>query len=888
MLIFSLNLILAIFLNLLGQAILLVPTWFQGIFLLIPSIIRYLSGFGLLFISFGLAYCALGFKSHWWRIRAGQNLITLIKPKDTWITVAIAVCYSILVVSIAVLIDQDEPAFLVIAAQLNALFVRIILLSLSSVLGLILALVVSNHIELNTNLAGLQLLFEVENPAEIETLQNFLKKRTGPFPAVSSAINRLVQKIQYSQIEVSAHVNTERKIRTQLDNLRDLSNNLQNTLDPPVAAQLAAAALQRTFNCSLVCILIHVSEDQRLAPIAIVGYDVSMIPLGYRFSIRTGMIGRAVAQQKTLLYNLEDNQGIPQLSIVDHKYLSAIACPLIRNGYLEGMLLLADYRPFIFEIDDLSLIEATGAQVITALERYRTSNCLTELIQSSVALSSVRNFEGIMEQIAEISRRVLQAHFTVAAIQNQGELVMSAFGKAPGLLNSLKSEKSSLILDFLKAPGPIRIRDIRKDSHGASLLLDIPELRNVLACPILLHREPIGVIIAFGRKGGLSFSEQDAFLLELLSSQVSAAIESNRLNQELFDSLERTQLLHNLSMQIVQAENLNQATQAIGEAAFQLCKASTGGIILFNSDGKLEVEKIFPANQNDHSHPQNLINLVMKTKQIQYSEGEQGQTLVCFPLFTMRRSYGCMWLKFEKDQSNSEKFAEELRILLNQAAVALERSVLMNETFQQAQAISQAYEQLEQTYDQTLIALMSFLDARDREIEGHSLRVARLATSLGVEMQLNDKELKSLERGALLHDIGKIGISDDILKKTGPLHKEEREIIEQHPSMGAQILQSVPFLADAIPVIACHQERWNGSGYPYHLSGTTIPLLARIFAVADVYDALTSDRPYRVKVSPSQALQYLDSKAGIEFDPDVVKILNLIIRREILLDPEEN
>jgi HD-GYP domain-containing protein (c-di-GMP phosphodiesterase class II) len=144
---------------------------------------------------------------------------------------------------------------------------------------------------------------------------------------------------------------------------------------------------------------------------------------------------------------------------------------------------------------------------------------------------------------------------------------------------------------------------------------------------------------------------------------------------------------------------------------------------------------------------------------------------------------------------------------------------------------------------------------------------------LGQELGLNDHQLKALERGALLHDIGKIGISDTILHKPGKLTEDEWRIMRIHPDIGARIVEGIPFLQDTLPVIRYHHERWNGSGYPVGLQGNDIPIQARIFAVADVFDALTSNRTYRKKSSPEEAIGYIKEQAGILFDPAIVEAL---------------
>jgi putative nucleotidyltransferase with HDIG domain len=244
---------------------------------------------------------------------------------------------------------------------------------------------------------------------------------------------------------------------------------------------------------------------------------------------------------------------------------------------------------------------------------------------------------------------------------------------------------------------------------------------------------------------------------------------------------------------------------------------------------------------------------------------------------TPRRQYGALWLEVMEEDWNKARYSDNLHTLANQAAIALERSILLVETRKQADEIESAYQELEATYDQTLAALSSALDARDRETEGHSLRVAHLSYRLALEYGLSPEQAKTLERGAILHDIGKIGVSDNILLKPGPLDPQEWEVMRQHPDIGAQIVKGIPFLQEAMPVIRYHQECWDGSGYPLGLKETAIPLNARIFAVVDTFDALTTERPYRSPISAQEAMEYIRSKSGILFDPTIVTAFGKMI-----------
>jgi putative nucleotidyltransferase with HDIG domain len=194
--------------------------------------------------------------------------------------------------------------------------------------------------------------------------------------------------------------------------------------------------------------------------------------------------------------------------------------------------------------------------------------------------------------------------------------------------------------------------------------------------------------------------------------------------------------------------------------------------------------------------------------------------------------------------------------------------------------LGDALETLEHTYRSTLKALAAALETRDVETHGHSERVVRFSLRLGRELGLDEGQLKALEFGALLHDIGKIGVSDMILRKPSALTEEEWVKMRQHPLHGQQILRGIEFLEDAARVVGQHHEKWDGSGYPLGLGGEEIDLNARIFAVADAFDALTSDRVYRAKTSYGEAAAELDRCSGQHFDPGVVAAFHRISPEE--------
>lgn len=185
--------------------------------------------------------------------------------------------------------------------------------------------------------------------------------------------------------------------------------------------------------------------------------------------------------------------------------------------------------------------------------------------------------------------------------------------------------------------------------------------------------------------------------------------------------------------------------------------------------------------------------------------------------------------------------------------------------------VDQALEAVENSYRTTLKALVQALETRDFETHGHSERVVTFSLRLGHELGLDKDSLRNLELGALLHDIGKIGVPDAILRKPAALNEDEWNKMKLHPRHGEKILRNIPFLEGAAQIVAQHHEQWNGCGYPYGLRGEDIDLSARIFAVADAFDAMVSDRVYRKGRSYQAALEELERYAGIQFDPMVVE-----------------
>ncbi|MDP2776518.1 MAG: HD domain-containing phosphohydrolase, partial [Anaerolineales bacterium] len=235
------------------------------------------------------------------------------------------------------------------------------------------------------------------------------------------------------------------------------------------------------------------------------------------------------------------------------------------------------------------------------------------------------------------------------------------------------------------------------------------------------------------------------------------------------------------------------------------------------------------------------------------------------PLIAKGNAVGVLEIFHRALLDADEEWLTYMETLAGQAAIAIDNAML----FKNLQLSNQ---ELTLAYDKTIEGWSRALDLRDKETEGHTRRVTAMTYKLAGKMGIKQPELTHICRGAMLHDIGKVAIPDNILLKAGPLDDEEWITMRRHPMIAVELLTSINYLAPALDIPRSHHEKWNGLGYPDGLSGESIPLAARLFAIVDVYDALTSDRPYRPAWSQAEALDYILEQSGAHFDPSIVPV----------------
>jgi len=255
-----------------------------------------------------------------------------------------------------------------------------------------------------------------------------------------------------------------------------------------------------------------------------------------------------------------------------------------------------------------------------------------------------------------------------------------------------------------------------------------------------------------------------------------------------------------------------------------------------------------------------------------------GENFVAYygvPLMAKGRVHGVLEIFHRSRLDPDADWLNFLKTISGQAAIAIDNAIMFKEL-----QISNV--ELNLAYDATIEGLSRALDLRDKETEEHTRRVTDITLKLASTLGVAERDMIHIRRGAILHDIGKVAIPDQILFKRGPLLDEEWTVMRRHPDIAMQLLSPVTYLAQALDIPHWHHEKWDGTGYPDRLAGERIPFFARLFAFADVYDALTSDRPYRRAWRKSDAIQYIDEQSGKHFDPQIAPAFLELVKTRVV------
>jgi putative nucleotidyltransferase with HDIG domain len=521
-------------------------------------------------------------------------------------------------------------------------------------------------------------------------------------------------------------------------------------------------------------------------------------------------------------------------------------------------------------------------------ERYNSTLMLQSLSSSvSNVLDIYKITSMILEEVCSTLHIPLAAFFLRDQTTNRFQLISEVGLETASQIEFRQGHP--MILWLASHDQPLTTQDMEVLPQFQSLWrserLDLEILGAELFIPIKVQEVLIGVFLVGSKRSEQAYTMEDMLTLSTVANQTAVAIENARLYTSEQTRLQEMDTLYSMARKLVTTDNLEDVAAIVAQHAVESVQASYARILTKEEDGDYICRAVHsvsvPVPMGDPSGKEPLVaehyydwvlqgdqitvvnqidpDLHDEEKAILFYNGSNSACLS--PLKAVDEHIGLLILGDNGNEGEDAFPSTKLRlinVISDYASSAIQRALL--------------HERLEETFLETIIALANAVDARDSYTGDHSQRMAELSTNIGRVMGLTGDEIEALHWASILHDIGKIGIPDQILNKEGPLTKKEWVIMKEHPVMGAEIVAPVKYLAPVSPLIRAHHEKWDGTGYPYGLEGEDIPLGSRILAVVDAYIAIRDKRVYSEAHTHEEAIAELRRSAGTQFDPYIVDI----------------
>jgi len=541
-----------------------------------------------------------------------------------------------------------------------------------------------------------------------------------------------------------------------------------------------------------------------------------------------------------------------------------------------------------------SLSQAFANQAASAIQNARQFEAeqlhfqeAESLRQTAETLSSTLDVQQVL--MSTLDNLILVVPFDSASVflvENNKLRLTAAKGtlKNNSSIGQLFPADNPLTQEIIRSRTPLILEDAHNDPRFERWG-DTDQVRGWMGVPLTSRGNMIGLLTIDSLKVD-TYTEHHATLAATFAHQATAAIENARLYERGEQQIRQLTILRDIDSAISSSFDLRVTLNlvighiirelGVDAAAILLYNPGNQSLSLFTSSGltlkrnsSLSYVRIGEslagqvALQRKYLHIPNLNDATSNCDYLNHLE-ESFTSYLGFPLIGKGQIKGVMEIYTKNEIDPSLDSLNFLQTLAGQAAIAID-NVQMFKTLQRSN------QELMLAYDITLEGWGRALELRDKETKGHTNRVVELTLELARRMGISGEELTHLMRGTLLHDIGKLGVPDSILQKPGPLTEAEWKVMRQHPQYAYDMIYPIVYLRPALEIPYCHHERWDGSGYPRGLKGENIPLVARIFAVIDIWDALLYERVYRKAWPEEKVLEYLKNTAGIELDPTIVK-----------------
>jgi len=577
---------------------------------------------------------------------------------------------------------------------------------------------------------------------------------------------------------------------------------------------------------------------------------------------------------------------------------SAIAAPLIVQQRAIGVIAIdTPKQTNAFKQDDLQLLTAIAASAGLAIDnarlfeetRRRLSN-LESLHTVSSALRTAQTLEEALPILLTQLMNLLDVEGATLEVldRGRGEIVTQLAMGAWAPVTGLRTPRNAGISGRVIATGQTySSSDVA--GEGLSVRPDLFAGLNCVACvPVISQHEPIGALW-IGRQTRIK--EDEIGLLAAIGEMVGNAIHRMILHEQTERQVKRLDSLRTIERTINSSLDLRVTLNILLEQVVSQLDADAAAILMLNphtfmleytaSKGLRGVSTLGSLRLGENATSRTVLERSLCSfPDLSESHQELGRPILvaneevlayhAAPLIAKGQVKGILEVFHRRPYHPETEWLAFLQSLAEQAAIAIDNSELFN-------SLQRSNDELTLAYDNTIAGWAHALDLREKETGDHSYRVTEMTLKLAIALGIQDTELVHIRRGALLHDIGKVGIPDSILLKPEELTEQEWEIMRMHPVYARDLLHPINYLQPAIDIPYGHHEKWDGSGYPQGLSGEAIPLAARTFAIVDVWDALLSDRPYRPAWTRGKALEYIRSQSGHYFDPRVVDVFLKVV-----------
>ncbi len=492
------------------------------------------------------------------------------------------------------------------------------------------------------------------------------------------------------------------------------------------------------------------------------------------------------------------------------------------------------------------------------------------------------NIKSKLDSLMDTVLQLLEADSATLYLLDKpnNELVFEVVkGPAYKKIKGIRMRSDQGIAGYVANTGkPYISDDLDKDKQWLRLKTGY-EQRNMMAVPLKIKKNVIGVIEVINKAKGENFTKTDLKLLTSVANHFCRLIDRVNLCKELKYRFKQFSTLNEVGNLLVSSLDHKVIGRLVIEAITKLMYAEAGSLLLVDKEKnelyfevatgkkgedvkalKLKMGEGIAGWVAKHGKPL-LIPDVTKDRRFQAKVDAkvkfETKNMVCVPVKIKGKILGVIQAMHRKTGTFNKDDLDLFQLFSNHVAIALENANL--------------YEEIRETLYATVEALAEAIEKRDPYTGGHTKRVLNYSLAIAKHLNISEDLYETLRLSAILHDIGKIAIDDKVLRKNASLDENEFEMMRNHPIFGAEILKHVKMLKDIIPGILHHHERIDGDGYPMRLKEKQIPLIARIIAVADTYDAMTSSRPYRDKLGRKMVLKELKRCSGTQFDPEVVK-----------------